>query len=132
VSQSSDSAGQGAATILIVEDDERMAGLMRDVLTMEGYRIDMARTAEQAWQRLGTGDFGVILCDMALAGLGAPRLHRRLRGQRPDLVARLVFVSGVGPAVEAFQEIAADVPVLQAPFQVEEFLQVVEGVLHAA
>jgi DNA-binding NtrC family response regulator len=131
VSQTSDSAAHAAASILIVEDDERMAGLMRDVLTMEGYRIDVARTAERAWARLHAGEFGVILCDMALAGLGAPRLHRQLRAERPDLAARLVFVSGVGPAVEALEEIA-EVPVLQAPFQVEEFLQVVEGVLHAA
>jgi DNA-binding NtrC family response regulator len=131
VSQTNDSARQGAATILIVEDDERMAGFMRDVLTMEGYRIDMARTAERAWERLSDSDFGVILCDMALAGLGASRLHCQLRAKRPELVSRLVLVSGVGPAIQAFEEIA-EIPVLQAPFRVEEFLQVVEGVLHAA
>src|SRR5688572_21010443 len=47
VSQADDqavSAAQRSATILVVEDDPNILVLLRDALTIEGHRVDVAKT----------------------------------------------------------------------------------------
>jgi CheY-like chemotaxis protein len=126
------SAAQRSATILIVEDDPTVLTLVRDVLTMEGHCVDVARTGQKAWERLAEGDYDVVLCDLALPGLDGPRLHRRLAEARPDLVGRLIFLSGYGCGEAETLLGAASVPILRAPFRVDDLLKMVEDVRRPA
>jgi DNA-binding response OmpR family regulator len=111
------------ATILIIEDDERLSILMRDVFTIEGHRVETARTDERAWERLARHDYDIILCDLAVAGLDGPTFYRRLTETRPQLVERLTFLSRRQPQdVEALLDVRG-LSVLQLPFQVDDLLR---------
>lgn len=122
------SAAPLSATVLIVEDDPTMLALVRDALTGEGYRVDVAKTGQNAWERLRDGGYDVILCDLALPGLDGPRLHRRLAEARPALASRLVFVSGYGCGEAEAALGSASVATLRAPFQIDDLLKIVEDV----
>jgi DNA-binding response OmpR family regulator len=115
------------ATILIIEDDERLGILMRDIFTIEGHRVDTARTGERAWEQLSRHDYDLILCDMAVAGLDSPAFYRRLATTRPKLTERVTFLSRRPlQDVEALLDVRG-LSVLQLPFQVNEVLRLTEG-----
>jgi two-component system, cell cycle sensor histidine kinase and response regulator CckA len=82
------------ATVLLVEDEEEVRALARDVLEMSGYVVLEARDVADA-ARLGEthpGPIHLLITDVVMPGASGPELARRLRGSRPDL--RVLCMSG--------------------------------------
>jgi two-component system OmpR family response regulator len=65
--------------VLVVEDEAKMAGLLKRGLRQEGYSVDVAPTGEEAvW--LGTeNDYDAIILDVGLPDLDGFAVCRRLR-----------------------------------------------------
>ena len=63
-------------SVLIVEDEAKMAGLIRRGLREEGMAADVAVNGEDALWMAGATDYDAIVLDVMLPG------HRRLRGLR--------------------------------------------------
>jgi two-component system cell cycle sensor histidine kinase/response regulator CckA len=84
----------GHETILVVEDEPAVRGLIRKVLAGSGYAVLLARSAEEAVQvaEAHDGPIHLLLTDVLLPGTGGPELARRLGGARQDL--RIAFMSG--------------------------------------
>jgi CheY-like chemotaxis protein len=100
------------ATILVVEDEEEVRALARDVLEMNGYTVLEARDAEDA-VRLGESHPGVIdllITDVVMPGMSGPELARRLRAP-PDL--RVLCMSGY-PRARGRVEARRAVPAAEA------------------
>jgi two-component system OmpR family response regulator len=66
--------------VLIVEDDLRMASLVRRGLTAEGLAADVAATGEEALWMAGANPYDAIVLDVMLPGLDGFETCRRLRG----------------------------------------------------
>jgi two-component system OmpR family response regulator len=64
---------------LVVEDDTRMAVLLRRGLTEEGYAVDVAAESEEALWRATEYDYDVIVLDVMLPGFDGFEVCRRLR-----------------------------------------------------
>ncbi len=81
-----------AARILVVEDNEDTAALMRDLLEAEGYEVESVSTGEAAFQALEqTPDTDLLILDLMLPGMSGYEVIERL-GERPDLAATPVLV----------------------------------------
>jgi two-component system, cell cycle sensor histidine kinase and response regulator CckA len=82
------------ATILVVEDEEEVRALARDVLEMNGFRVlealDVADATRLAQTHPGTID--LLITDVVMPGTSGPELARRLRAHRPGL--RVLCMSG--------------------------------------
>jgi two-component system, OmpR family, response regulator len=65
--------------VLIVEDDLRMAGLIRRGLTGEGFAADVAGTGEDALWMAAAHEYDLIVLDVMLPGLDGFETCRRLR-----------------------------------------------------
>jgi two-component system OmpR family response regulator len=65
---------------LIVEDEVKMAGLIRRGLLEEGYAADVASTGEEAVWMAGATEYDVIVLDVMLPGIDGFEVCRRLRG----------------------------------------------------
>lgn len=81
-------------TVLVVEDDEEVRALARDVLEMHGYAVLEALDAEDA-VRLGAthpGPIHLLITDVVMPRISGPELSRRLRAGRPTL--RVLCMSG--------------------------------------
>lgn len=65
--------------VLVVEDDARMADMLRRGLAEEGFGVDVARTGPDAVWRAGETDYDVILLDVVLPGMDGVEVCRRLR-----------------------------------------------------
>jgi two-component system, OmpR family, response regulator len=65
--------------VLVVEDELRMASLIRRGLTREGLAADVAVTGEDALWMSGAHDYGAIVLDVMLPGIDGFETCRRLR-----------------------------------------------------
>src|ERR1700757_1445192 len=66
--------------VLIVEDELRMAGLIRRGLTNEGLAADVAGTGEDALWMAQAHPYDAIVLDVMLPGINGFETCRRLRG----------------------------------------------------
>jgi two-component system OmpR family response regulator len=65
--------------VLIVEDEPKMAGLIRRGLREEGYAADIAQRGEEALWMAGATDYDAIVLDVLLPGSNGFEICRELR-----------------------------------------------------
>jgi two-component system OmpR family response regulator len=65
--------------VLVVEDEEKMAGLIRRGLREEGIAADVAERGEDALWMAGSTEFDAIVLDVMLPGIDGFETCRRLR-----------------------------------------------------
>jgi two-component system OmpR family response regulator len=65
--------------VLIVEDEAKMAGLLRRGLRQEGIAADLAGRGEEALWMAGATDYDAIVLDLMLPGVDGFEVCRRLR-----------------------------------------------------
>ncbi len=65
--------------ILLVEDDELLAGVVAEFLTDHLHVVDVAADGESAWNQIRTLEYDLILLDVMLPKLDGIRLCQRLR-----------------------------------------------------
>jgi PAS domain S-box-containing protein len=82
------------AHILVVDDEPEVAQLLIDILQRDGHRVDRAASGREALTRLRYGEVDLILSDLRMPDLDGPALYRELRAQRPELLSRIVFMTG--------------------------------------
>ncbi|MFO0660253.1 MAG: response regulator transcription factor [Polyangiaceae bacterium] len=79
--------------VLLVEDDERLAGLVSEYLGLQGALVSVARDGHDALAQALKHRFDVVLLDLMLPGLGGLEVCARLR-QRSDVP--ILVVSALG------------------------------------
>src|SRR5688572_29419386 len=65
--------------ILVVEDELKMASLLRRGLVEEGHAVDVARTGDDAVWMAGAAEFDAIVLDLMLPGMDGFEVCRRIR-----------------------------------------------------
>jgi two-component system OmpR family response regulator len=65
--------------VLLVEDEAKMAGLIRRGLSGEGMAVDVARTGEDALPRAEATDYDAIVLDVMLPGMDGFEVCQKLR-----------------------------------------------------
>jgi two-component system, OmpR family, response regulator len=113
---------------LVVEDESKMAALLRRGLQEEGYAVDVAPTGEDGtW--LGTeNDYDVILLDMKLPDIDGFEVCRRLRAAgRWSPVLMLTARDGVQDRVAGLDAGADDY--LTKPFSFDELFARIRALL---
>lgn len=67
--------------VLVVEDEEITAGLIRHILTTQSYEVTVVGNAESGWQLLqeNTDTFEVLLLDRSLPGMDGMALLKRIK-----------------------------------------------------
>src|SRR6476619_1210757 len=66
--------------VLIVEDEPKMAGLIRRGLLREGMAVDVVGTGEEAQWRAEATEYDAIVLDLMLPGIDGFEVCERLRG----------------------------------------------------
>jgi two-component system OmpR family response regulator len=107
--------------VLVVEDEPKMAGLLRRGLAEEGYAIDLAATGEDAIWAATENAYDAIVLDVMLPDLDGFEVCRRLRADgRWAPVLMLTARDGVHDRVRGLDAGADDY--LTKPFSFSELL----------
>jgi len=117
----------GAPRILVVDDEEAIRDMIRDILLQRGYEVILARDGVEGLDlyRENWGRIDLVLLDMVMPRLGGLETFRRLLGMDRD--ARVLLCSGYShndPAQRAIKEGALGL--LTKPYSMAELLAWVE------
>jgi putative two-component system response regulator len=80
--------------VLVIDDEEVIRGLMREILERAGYETIGAETAEQALSLLEEQDVSLVVSDIVMPGLTGLELLEEVRARRPSLP--VILVTGAG------------------------------------
>lgn len=108
------------AKLLVVDDEKNLRLVVQKELTRQEHTVETAENGEDAWSRLESADFDVLLCDINMPRLDGIELLRRLRerSQNPPEVIMLTGQGTVETAIEAMKLGAYDY--LTKPYRIAE------------
>lgn len=127
----------GHAEVMIIDDESAVRATLARIFQRGGWPVRQAASAEEglAWLLSATESElpAVIICDLKMPGMDGRELHRLLHARRPNVLSRLMFVTGdvMDPAMAEFLANAGR-PVVEKPFTVAEIGRAVEEVLGEA
>jgi len=117
-------------TILLVEDDEIMLSLTRQLLVENGYFVLDAKNGETALEVLGShpGPVHLVLTDVVMRGMSGPELVAQVLTSHPGV--KIVFMSGyTGELIAQHGHRRNDIPLLEKPFSRLALLKVLDEAL---
>jgi len=114
--------------VLIIDDEELIRTTLRMLLEPE-HEVIMTQSLSEAQEQLESHQpFDVILCDMMLPDGTGETLYHWLRERTPEVLPRMIFMSGGAYTHEAQRFFAEhDVNRLQKPFPLESLLSAIES-----
>lgn len=116
--------------VLLVEDDEAIADMLRGFFERDGYRFDHVDTGERALERLARRQVDIVLLDVNLPGMDGIEVCRRIRAGSAVPVIMLTARDTEVDRVVGL-ELGADDYVTK-PFSPRELLARVKAVLRRA
>lgn len=104
--------------ILVVDDDAMLRNLLADVLTHEGYIVDVAACGEDALARLDVQPVDLVITDVVMPGISGVDVLRNARRKFPDLdVIVMTGYASVDTAIRSIRLGAVDY--ITKPFNIE-------------
>ena len=117
-----------AETILLVEDEEKLARMVELELRYEGYEVEKAFDGRTGLERALSGGFDLVLLDIMLPQLSGMEVLRRLRKEGVQLpVIMLTARDSVIDKVSGLDSGADDY--ITKPFAIEELLARIRAAL---
>ena len=77
----------------MVDDEPLVASAARRLLA-RAHEVQVAHNGQTALAMLEQGTFDAVLCDIMMPQMTGLELHAQLTATRPDLAARMVFLTG--------------------------------------
>lgn len=120
-----------AESVLIVEDEPKIADFLRRGLTFEGYQVRVAYTGEEALAMVRESPPELVILDIMLPGIDGMEVCRRLRKNHPDLPILMLTARDAIPDRVAGLDAGAD-DYLVKPFAFDELLARLRALLRRA
>ncbi|MDF2440185.1 MAG: two-component system, NtrC family, sensor kinase [Abditibacteriota bacterium] len=117
---------QQVRKILVIDDEEPVVMLITEILGLDGHQITPAYNGAEALALLHTQPFDLIISDVRMPAVGGPTFFEMLQTTRPDVLPRVLFVTGdtVSPSTQSFLQQAGR-PLLSKPFNPDRLRQMV-------
>ena len=119
----------GTETILLVEDEDAIRRAAKRLLEKVGYTVLLAADGEEALDVFGQyeDDIDLVISDVVMPHVGGLELHDTLRDRGKSV--RFLFTSGYAGDAEERGALDPTLPFLQKPWDVDELLHRVRGLL---
>ncbi len=117
-------------TILLVEDDEIMRSLTRQLLQEHGYTVFEANDGQSAleWMRSHADPIDLLLTDVVMRRMSGPELVERLSATHPAL--KVVYMSGyTGELIAEREVLSRGITLLEKPFSRTALLNTIHTTL---
>lgn len=120
--------GMNGAKILVVEDEELMRAILKELLSSEGYKVFTADSAESAIEKFSDEDIDLTIADIRMGGMDGLELLDKIKSiDEEALVIIMTAYSSVDSAISALRKGAYDY--ITKPFVNEDLLQTVKNAL---
>lgn len=124
-------ASPSALPILVIEDEPSVLSFVKTALERTGYPVTAASSGVDALKLLEGGKFSGIVSDMRTpGGIDGSDVHDWLAAHRPELLSRLIFITGDIVNEETAATLRrTGAPCVEKPFRISQLLDVVRKVL---
>lgn len=104
-------------SILVVDDEADLVGFLKDVLVLDGHKVETAQNGSGAIEKLQGQSFDLVLCDIKMPGMDGPAFYRKVEQSYPGMARRVIFITGdtLSPDTAEFLERIGTI-VLPKPF----------------
>jgi PAS domain S-box-containing protein len=122
--------GPNGRKVLVVDDEAEIARMLGDILAADGCAIHIAVNGRDALRWIQGHDFDVVLSDLIMPDLDGPGLYAEIERKHPELLDRMIFITGdtLSPEAKGFLATAKR-PVIEKPFVPDDVRRVVREVL---
>ena len=111
-------------SVLVCDDEEIMRDVLETILSGAGYKVELARTGEEAIECYAQRPFDVVLMDVSMPGIGGlTALEQLLKLDPEGVVLMITAYATFDTAISAWEKGAAGV--IRKPFQNEQILALV-------
>src|SRR5581483_2858457 len=118
-------SGLEKAQILVVEDEEALRVSVKDKLELEGFNVEAAASAEDAWRRFQAKTYDLAILDVVLPGMSGLELLKQVRDKEKETGAHTPVILLTARAHESDKvlglELGAD-DYMTKPFGVRELV----------
>ena len=117
--------------VLLIEDEPSVMAYVQAALERGGYPVVCCESGVEALRVLASGNFlGIVSDTRTPGGVNGADVHTWIARHRPELVSRIVFITGDvanDETVDTLRQTGA--PCVEKPFRVHQFISVVEKTL---
>jgi two-component system response regulator PilR (NtrC family) len=115
-------------TIHVIDDEPIIHEVLSQLLSSEGYEVELSSSGEEALEKLSSESYDVTLLDLLMPGLDGIEVLRGIRRIDPQAVIIIITAyASVESAISAMKMGAYDY--IQKPFKHEELLLIIERAL---
>jgi PAS domain S-box-containing protein len=114
-------------SILIVEDEPAIRGILTRTLSEDGYQVDTASSGKDALRKLEEGLHNIYIVDLKMPEMSGEQLYKIMKDKYPKSAERIVFITGDTSTPETQNFLASTGrPYLRKPFDYTELTKMVE------
>jgi len=127
-------AKPGVLPVLLIEDEPAVMSYVRAALERSGYSVVCTESGADGLKLLHSGEFLGVVSDMRTpGGVDGADVHAWVAKHRPELAARIVFITGDIANEETVATLRqTGAPCVEKPFRVQQFISVVEKTMGKA
>jgi excisionase family DNA binding protein len=116
------------AKILVVDDEQMVQDLMKDILGRHDYHPDTAKTGKEALERLKEKTYDLMFLDIKLPDIDGDKVYEKVVEIQPAL--HVIIITGLADA-QIFDKILTlgPVTVLRKPLKVDQVLRLADLLL---
>ncbi len=110
--------------ILVIDDEQPIAQLIQDALSLAGHRVDIAVSAVEGLKMAAISDYDLVLTDLGMPDMSGWEVASRIREQDPDLP--VVLVTGWGTTIDDAEIARSGIAgVVHKPFEIRDLVATV-------
>jgi PAS domain S-box-containing protein len=123
-----------AGRVLVVDDEEAVLELEREILEARGFSVRIARSGREAQQILSCEAVDLVVTDLKMPGeITGKELYDWISRRHPDLAGRVVFTMSDARSDEVKASLEGKgCEVIQKPFDLERFAKAIHRALRRA
>ena len=111
--------------ILVIENDEILVQLIKEVLEGEGFAVEIARDGAEGLERIKRNRYDVIISDCEMPRMKGSKLYLEVKKLSPDLAKRIIFVPGT---ITDFIKSTGN-RFLRKPFSLQQLVELVKELI---
>ena len=114
--------------VLVVDDDRELCELVAELLSEEGFRVEVANRSDEGLRRALAGEHSLVVLDVMMPGMNGFELLRRLRAEGSGVPVLMLTARGEDVDRIVGLEIGAD-DYLPKPFNPRELVARIQAIL---
>jgi signal transduction histidine kinase/CheY-like chemotaxis protein len=116
-------------SILVVDDEECVLDVLREILESEGYEVTAAKSGDEALRFFEMKSFEAVFTDVGMPGMSGWELARAIRERDQEIP--VAVITGWGESVSSKEQETAKVDwVVTKPFSIDRISEIASEIAH--